>query len=85
MLDTRASDSNGLTVSVEKQVATLTIRRPAVCNAVNVAVVRAIHRVLDQIQMGECKTRVVVITGSDAVFCSGLDLHSCDLRTSETR
>ena len=43
------------------------------------------HLALDQIQKGENGARAVVITGSNDVFCSGLDLHSVDLKTQEAR
>ena len=47
--------------------------------------IRAVHLALDQIQKGESGAKAVVITGGNDVFCSGLDLHSMDLKTQEAR
>ncbi len=73
-----------LAVTVSEGIATLAIQR-APCNAIDVGIIRAMHLALDQIQKGELGAKAVVITGSEAVFCSGLDLHSIDLRTQEAR
>jgi 2-(1,2-epoxy-1,2-dihydrophenyl)acetyl-CoA isomerase len=72
-----------LTCAVSDGVATLTIQRPAVSNAIDITIVRAIHLALDQIQKRESGARAIVITGSAEVFCSGVDLNSVDLRTQE--
>ena len=53
----------------------------AVSNAIDITIIRAMHLALDQVQKGESGARAVVITGSNDVFCSGLDLHSVDLKT----
>ena len=76
---------NSLSFTVSDGVATLTIQRSAVSNAIDITVIRAMHLALDQIQKGEGGARAVVITGSNDVFCSGLDLHSVDLKTQEAR
>ena len=67
-----------LSVSTSNGVATLSITRMAVSNAIDISVIRAMHLALDQIQKGDSGARAVVITGSGDVFCSGLDLHSID-------
>ena len=54
-------------------------------NAIDISVIRAIHLALDQIQKGESGAKAVIITGSNDVFCSGLDLHSIDLKSAEAR
>jgi len=74
-----------LHVSVTDHVATVSLERPAVSNAIDINVIRAMHLALDQIQKGDSGARAVVITGSGDVFCSGLDLHSVDLKTREAR
>lgn len=74
-----------LSFTVSEGVATLSIQHPAVSNAIDITIIRAIHLALDQIQKGDSGARAVVITGSDAVFCSGLDLHSIDLKTQQAR
>ena len=61
------------------------MQRSAVSNAIDITIIRAMHLALDQIQKGESGARAVVITGSNDVFCSGLDLHSVDLKTPEAR
>src|ERR1700726_5118422 len=76
---------NSLSVTVSDGVATLAIQRAAVSNAIDIPIIRALHLALDQIQKGEGGARAVVITGSNDVFCSGLDLHSVDLKTAEAR
>ena len=76
---------NNLSFTVSDGVATLAIQRTAVSNAIDITVIRALHLALDQIQKGEGAARAVVITGSNDVFCSGLDLHSVDLKTQEAR
>ena len=73
---------NSLSFTVSDAVATLAIQRPAVSNAIDISIIRAMHLALDQIQKGESGARAVVITGSNDVFCSGLDLHSVDCRCS---
>ena len=73
---------SSLSFTVSDGVATLSIQRPAVSNAIDITIIRAMHLALDQIQKGDSGARAVVITGSDDVFCSGLDLHSIDLKTA---
>src|ERR1700690_2838849 len=76
---------NSLSVTVADGVATLAIQRPQVRNAIDISIIRAMHLALDQIQKGDSGARAVVITGSNDVFCSGLDLHSIDLTTQQAR
>src|SRR6202789_1312786 len=76
---------NSLSFTVSDGVATLAIQRTAVSNAIDITIIRAMHTALDQIQKGEGGARAVVITASNDVFCSGLDLHSIDLKTQEAR
>jgi 2-(1,2-epoxy-1,2-dihydrophenyl)acetyl-CoA isomerase len=74
-----------LDFTVSAGVATLSIQRSAVSNAIDITIIRAIHTALDQIQKADSGARAVIITGSNDVFCSGLDLHSIDLNTQEAR
>ncbi len=76
---------NSLAFTVTDGVATLTIQRMAVSNAIDITIIRSMHLALDQIQKGESGARAVVLTGSNDVFCSGLDLHSVDLKTQVAR
>jgi 2-(1,2-epoxy-1,2-dihydrophenyl)acetyl-CoA isomerase len=77
--------NSSLAFTVADGVATLTIQRAAVSNAIDITIIRAMHLALDQIQKGDSGARALVITGSNDVFCSGLDLHSIDLKTAEAR
>ena len=77
--------NSSLSFKVADGVATLVIHRAAVSNAIDITIIRAMHLALDQIQKGDSGARTVVITGSNDVFCSGLDLHSVDLKTQEAR
>src|SRR5258705_6094541 len=76
---------NNLSFTVSDGVATLAIQATAVSNATDITIIRALHLALDHIQKGESGARAVVITGSNEVFCSGLDLHSINLKTQEAR
>lgn len=77
--------SSSLSFTVDDGVATLAIHREAVSNAIDITIIRAMHLALDQIQKGDSGARAVVLTGSNDVFCSGLDLHSIDLKSAEAR
>jgi 2-(1,2-epoxy-1,2-dihydrophenyl)acetyl-CoA isomerase len=72
-------------VDFAHSVATITLQAAKTRNAIDVAMVREMHRVLDHIQKEGPAIRAVVLTGSDGVFCSGVDLHSMDLSTPEAR
>ncbi len=76
---------SSLSVAISDGVATLEIQRPQVSNAIDISIIRAMHLALDQIQKGDSGARAVVITGSNDVFCSGLDLHSIDLKSQQAR
>src|SRR5579862_2049787 len=76
---------NSLSFTVSDGVATLALQRSTCSNAIDITVIRSIHLALDQIQKGEGGAKAVVITGSNDVFCSGLDLHSIDLKSAEAR
>lgn len=81
--------TNSLSCTVADGIATLTMHRESTSNAIDVGVIRSMHLALDEVQKGTQKgeggVRAVVITGSDDVFCSGLDLHTIDLNSPETR
>src|ERR1700733_4024291 len=77
--------NSSLSFTVTDGVATLAIQRASVSNAIDITIIRAMHLALDQIQKGDSGARAVVITGSNDVFCSGLDLHSVDLNSRAAR
>src|ERR1700730_10457060 len=77
--------TRSLSFTVTDGVATLSIQRASVSNAIDITIIRAMHLELDQIKKGDSGARAVVLTGSNDVFCSGLDLHSIDLKSQEAR
>jgi 2-(1,2-epoxy-1,2-dihydrophenyl)acetyl-CoA isomerase len=77
--------SGSLSIKVAEGVASLTIQRAVGCNSIDIGIIRALHLALDQIQKGDSGARALVLTGSNDVFCSGLDLKSVDLKTQEAR
>lgn len=72
-------------VGISDSVATITLQAPATRNAIDVTMVREMHRALDQIKKEGAAIRALVLTGSESVFCSGVDLHSVDVSTLEKR
>ena len=54
-------------------VLSLTLNRPAVRNALNIEVTRALAEQLRRFEADEA-IRVAILTGSDPAFCAGLDL-----------
>lgn len=59
--------------TTDAQVATLTLNRPRQYNALDGALLRALHGQLDEIARDEA-VRVVVVTGAGSAFCAGHDL-----------
>ncbi len=76
---------SALDLTITDHVATLVIRSAAPKNAIDIHVVREMHHCLDEIKKAGPSVRALVITGSDGVFCSGVDLHSVDLETPAAR
>ena len=74
-----------LSLTIAGGVATMAIQCPATSNAIDMTIIRALHHGLDRIQKAGSGVRAVVITGSNGVFCSGLDLHSVALQSKEIR
>jgi 2-(1,2-epoxy-1,2-dihydrophenyl)acetyl-CoA isomerase len=72
-------------LTITDHIATIVLRSVATKNAIDINVVRKMHGALDEIQKAGPCVRAVVITGSDGVFCSGVDLHSVDLESTEGR
>lgn len=70
--------SEVLTYSLDQGVATLTLNRPEVMNALSSALRQAL---LAAIARAESEARVVVLTGAGRAFCSGQDLADVDIET----
>lgn len=71
-----------ITLQVENKVATITINRPEVKNALNDACHEQLYNLLSEANEREDVT-VIVLTGSGDAFCSGADLKSIDLAEQE--
>jgi 2-(1,2-epoxy-1,2-dihydrophenyl)acetyl-CoA isomerase len=71
--------------TVDDGVATLALQCKSTRNAIDITIIRELHRALDQIQKDANGVRALVLTGSDGVFCSGVDLQSIDLEKPEAR
>ena len=67
-------DPSPVLVAVDASgVATVTINRPAVRNAIDPDVIRALTDAFATLG-GDDRVRIVVLTGSGAAFCAGADL-----------
>jgi enoyl-CoA hydratase len=68
--------SKAVLVKVQDKVATITLNRPEVRNAVNVKVLEGLREAAEHI-LAEPEIRVVIIAGAgDRAFCAGLDLKA---------
>ncbi len=67
-----------LTYALDQGVATLTLNRPEVMNALSSALRQAL---LAAIARAEAEARVIVLTGAGRAFCSGQDLADVDIAT----
>ena len=70
--------TDGLRVDVDGPVATLTLDRPEVLNALTVAVKVALREALERIAADRA-VRVVILTGAGRAFCAGQDLAEREL------
>jgi enoyl-CoA hydratase len=62
-----------LRVEVAHRVATVTLNRPAVRNALNAALRRALPAAIEELDRDET-VDVIILTGADPAFCAGVDL-----------
>ncbi len=62
-----------LLVEVSGRVATVTLNRPAVRNALNAALRRALPTTMESLDRDE-SVDVIILTGADPAFCAGIDL-----------
>ncbi|WP_216830108.1 enoyl-CoA hydratase/isomerase family protein [Alkalihalobacterium elongatum] len=68
-------DQNTVTYEVQNNIATISLNRPAVKNAINSAMHRELFQAFQQANEDE-SVRVIVLTGSGDAFSSGADLKS---------
>ncbi|HVR71547.1 MAG TPA: enoyl-CoA hydratase-related protein [Vicinamibacteria bacterium] len=65
--------ASGVVLSLDGRVATLTVNRPQVRNALDGATVEACHRALEEVRAARCT--VLIVTGAgDKAFVSGADI-----------
>jgi enoyl-CoA hydratase len=71
-----------LRLSIDGRLATLTIDRPSVRNALDTATVGEFHRALDEVSQARCG--VLIVTGAgDQAFVSGADINAIRARRRE--
>ena len=64
-----------LLYEVDQGVATITLNRPAVLNAINQQMIEELQATLDTVK-DDTSVRAVVLTGAGRGFCSGADLKA---------
>jgi 2-(1,2-epoxy-1,2-dihydrophenyl)acetyl-CoA isomerase len=74
-----------VSLAIADHIATVTIRSAATRNAIDIDVVRQMHHVLDEVRRAGEAVRALVLTGTDGVFCSGIDLRSVNLAAPQAR
>jgi len=62
-----------ITYEISERIATLTLNRPEARNALNTEVLRLLPQLMQQADADD-NVDVIILTGSDPVFCAGLDL-----------
>ena len=62
-----------ITLTIEEQVALVTLNRPDALNALNTSLRAALTATIKELQTND-EVRVLVLTGSGRAFCAGLDL-----------
>ena len=75
---------NNIRLDIAESIATLTIDRPAVKNALNLETVQECHRALDELATN-ADVGVLIITGAgETAFVSGADINDIRARTRPT-
>ena len=75
-----AAEANVL-ISTSGAVATLTVNRPAVRNALNRATVRELTRAITDLSAREDVGAIIVTGAGDQAFVSGADINDIKVRT----
>jgi enoyl-CoA hydratase len=77
------SDYRNLRLDLSESIATLTVDRPSVKNALNFDTINELHRALDELAVN-ADTGVLIITGAgESAFVSGADINDIRARTRE--
>ena len=69
-----------LIVSKNKKIATLTLNRPEMSNAISMEIIEGIEKKLREFERDD-SVRVVILTGAGKYFCAGGDLLAMDEKT----
>lgn len=76
------TDEEAVLVNSADGVATITLHRPAVRNAINSAVRRGVKSAIERFE-ADPDVSVIVLTGTDPAFCAGLDLKELGSRPAD--
>ena len=66
-------DYNNLQIQIDKHIATITLNRPSVLNALSANLTSELHQALDELGANK-NVWVIILTGSGRGFCSGADV-----------
>ena len=66
-------DYNNLQIQIDEHIATITLNRPSVLNALSANLTSELHQALDELG-GNKNVWVIILTGSGRGFCSGADV-----------
>ncbi|MGI9578428.1 MAG: enoyl-CoA hydratase-related protein, partial [Microthrixaceae bacterium] len=69
-----SSEDDILLIDRDDGVATVTLNRPGVRNALDAALRSSLYRAMADLESDE-SVRAVILTGTDPAFCAGLDLR----------
>jgi enoyl-CoA hydratase/carnithine racemase len=70
-------DAQQVKVSIEDQIAVVTLNRPASRNAMTLSMWRTMPAILSTLE-GDANVRAVILTGAGADFCAGADIPEFD-------
>lgn len=68
----------------DANLATLTLNRPDLHNALSIAMLRDAHACMDELEAMDSKPSVLVITGAGRSFCAGMDLKEVIIEDDAT-
>jgi enoyl-CoA hydratase/carnithine racemase len=81
MADDTAMGYENILVDVEAPIATITLNRPKVLNALSPDLIREVNEALGDLD-ADAKVRAVVLTGGPRVFAAGADISDMADRTA---
>jgi enoyl-CoA hydratase len=72
---------DNITLDIEAQIATITLNRPKVLNALSAELIREVNHALGEIEVNDA-VRAAVLTGGPRVFAAGADISEMAERTA---